>query len=145
MTDHPSDASNPPEEDLTARARDRYDLPFHRAHDIEVVAATAEHARTRIPYDESLLGNPEARAVHGGVISALADLTGALPLVAARDAYTPTIDLRVDYLTHAGEADLEGEAWVRRHGGSVGVSDVVVRSAGKRCAVAKGVYKVGRD
>lgn len=130
-------------EDLTAHARELFDLPFHRANDIRVVEATAEHARTRLPFDESLVGNPELRAVHGGVISALADLTGAVPLAAGEDAYTPTVDLRVDYLTHAGEAPLEGEARVRRRGGSVGVSEIVIRSGGERCAVARGVYKLG--
>lgn len=130
-------------EDLTARARELFDLPFHRANDIQVLEATPRHARTRVPFDESLVGNPQLQAVHGGVISALADLTGAVPLVADADAYTPTIDLRVDYLHHASEAPLEGEAGVRRRGGSVGVSDVVIRSAGERCAVAKGVYKLG--
>jgi len=130
------------DEDLTAVARELFDLPFHRANDIEVVSATADGARMRWPFDESLVGNPEVRALHGGVVSAMADLTGAIPHVAALGAYTPTIDLRVDYLSHAGEADLVAEAEVRRRGGSVGVSDVTVYSGGRRCAVAKGVYKL---
>lgn len=132
------------DEDLTAVARELYDLPFHRAHDVEIVEATAERGRTRLPFDESLIGNPEVPAIHGGVISALADLTGAVPLVADAGAYTPTVDLRVDYLDHAGKAPLVGEATVSRRGTSIGVSDVVIRSDSRRCAVAKGVYKLGR-
>lgn len=135
-----------PDPDLTARARDLYDLPFHRANDVEVLSATADRARTRWPFEESLVGNPEVPAVHGGVVSALADLTGAIPFVAECGGYTPTVDLRVDYLAHAGEADLYGEATVLRRGGSVGVADVAVRSGGERCAVARGVYKLpGED
>lgn len=131
-------------DDLTEVARELYDLPFHRTHGIEIVEATADRGRTRLPFDESLIGNPEVPAVHGGVISALADLTGAVPLVAAEAAYTPTVDLRVDYLNHAGQAPLVGHSTVSRRGESIGVSDIVIRSDGRRCAVARGVYKVGR-
>jgi len=130
--------------DATETARELLDLPFHRANGIEIVSASAEGAHTQWPFDESLLGNPEVPAIHGGVISALADLTGAAPFVGELGRYTPTVDLRVDYLTHAGEADLEGHADVRRHGDTVGVADVVVESGGDRCAEARGVYKLGR-
>lgn len=129
---------------VTDTARELLDLPFHRANGIEVVSATPETARTRWPFDESLVGNPEVPAVHGGVISALADLTGAAPFVGSLGRYTPTVDLRVDYLSHAGEADLEGYAEVRRRGDTVGVVDVVVESGGDPCAEARGVYKLDR-
>ncbi|WP_435196586.1 PaaI family thioesterase [Natronomonas sp. EA1] len=131
--------------DHTAAARELYDdLPFHRENDIEVLEATSEGARTRWPFQESLVGNPEVPAIHGGVLSALADLTGAAPFCGALGRYTPTIDLRVDYLTHAGEADLEGEATVVRRGNTVGVADVQVTSDGRTVATAKGVYKLDR-
>lgn len=136
--------TDPTEPDLTEIASELYDLPFHRAHGVEIVEATADRGRTRLPFDESLIGNPEVPAVHGGVISALADLTGAVPLVAAAEAYTPTVDLRVDYLNHAGHAPLVGDSTVSRRGASIGVSDVVIRSEGQRCAVARGVYKIDR-
>lgn len=130
------------DDDPIETARELYDIPYHRANDVEILAASADHARVRWPFDESLVGNPEVGAVHGGVISALADLTGALPHVVAVDGYTPTVDLRVDYLSHAGPVDLLAEAEVRRRGGSVGASDVTVRSEGERVAVGRGVYKV---
>jgi uncharacterized protein (TIGR00369 family) len=130
--------------DVTETARDLLDLPFHRANGIEVVSATEETARTRWPYDESLVGNPEVPAIHGGVISALADLTGAAPFVGSLGRYTPTVDLRVDYLDHAGEADLVGHAEVIRRGESVGVAEIIVESGGECCAEATGVYKLAR-
>ena len=131
--------------DLTATVRRLYaDLPFHRAQGIEVVSASADHAHTRWPFDESLLGNPDVPAIHGGVVSALADLTGAAVFVGPLERYTPTVDLRVDYLSHAGEADLEAHATVLRRGETVGVADVTVESGGERCATARGVYKLGR-
>jgi uncharacterized protein (TIGR00369 family) len=128
----------------TAVARELYDaLPFHRAQGIEVLEVTADRARTRWPFDESLLGNPDVQAVHGGVVSALADLTGAVVFVGNLGRYTPTVDLRVDYLAHAGEADLTAEATVLRRAEGVGVADVVVESGEERCATARGVYKLG--
>lgn len=130
--------------DPTDTARELLDLPFHRANGIEVVSASQEDAHTRWPFEASLVGNPEVPAVHGGVISALADLTGAAPFVGSLGRYTPTVDLRVDYLSHAGEADLEGYAEVRRQGETVGVADVVVESDGDPCAEARGVYKLTR-
>lgn len=130
------------DEDRTQRVRELFEIPFNQTHGIEVVEATADRSETRLPYDDDLIGNPELPAIHGGVISALADLTGAAPMVAAVDTYTPTIDLRVDYLSHAGKASLHGEAHVRRRGASIGVADIEIRSAGQRCAVAKGVYKL---
>jgi uncharacterized protein (TIGR00369 family) len=86
---------------------------------------------------------PDAGEV-GGVISALADLTGAAPFVGSLGRYTPTVDLRVDYLDHAGEADLEGHAEVVRRGESVGVAETVVVSGGDECATGRGVYKLDR-
>lgn len=130
--------------DTTDTARELLDLPFHRANDIEVVSATETTAHTRWPYDESLVGNPEVPAIHGGVISALADLTGAAPFVGSLGQYTPTIDLRVDYLSHAGAADLDAYAEVRRRGETVGVASMEVESGGDICAEAKGVYKLTR-
>lgn len=145
MTGHPDDPDAPDPDDRTAVARELFDIPFHRANDIEIVEATPEHALTRFPFDESLLGNPEVPAIHGGVISAFVDLTGAVPFVADLGAYTPTVDLRIDYLNHAGRAPLEGRAEVRRRGGSVGASRIVIESEGERCAVGRGVYKLSES
>lgn len=138
MSDHPP----PDDEDLTDVVRELYDVPFHRANDVEVVAATPERARLRWPYDESLIGNPAVGAVHGGVISSLADVAGAAPHVGALGDYTPTIDLRVDYIAHATGGDLVAEAEAQRRGGSIGVSDVTVYAGDERVAVGRGVYKL---
>ena len=145
MADSNSDPDPGSDADPTAVARELYDaLPFHRAQGIEVLEVTSTTARTRWPFDESLVGNPDVPAVHGGVVSALADLTGAVVFVGTLGRYTPTVDLRVDYLTHAGEADLTAEATVLRRGATVGVADVRVDSGGERCATGRGVYKLDR-
>lgn len=130
--------------DRTETARRMLDVPFHRANGIELVEVTDDLARTRWPFDESLVGNPEVPALHGGVVSAIADLTGAAPFVGGLGRYTPTIDLRVDYLAHAGKADLTAESTVDRRGETIGTASIVVESAGNVCARARGVYKLDR-
>lgn len=131
--------------DRTELVRDLYEpIQFHRTHDIEVVEVTETHAVTRVPFSEDVLGNPELPAIHGGVISALADLTGAAVVIGRMGTYTPTIDLRVDYVSHAGPTALRGEATLRRAGGSIGVSDVEIYSEETLCAKARGAYKLSR-
>lgn len=130
--------------DATATAADLFDIPFHRANGIEMVEVTEDAAHTRWPFDEDLVGNPEVPAIHGGVISAMVDLTGAAPFVGTLGRYTPTVDVRVDYLSHAGRADLQGHAEVLRFGESVGTADVAVESGGETVAVGRGVYKLDR-
>jgi len=136
--------SDADDEELAAVVRELYDIPYHRSQGIEVASVDRETARLRLPFDESLVGNPEVGAVHGGVISALVDVAGAAPLVAVEGGYTPTVDLRVDYLTHAGAADLLAESRVRRRGDSIGAADVTVHSGDDRVAVGRGVYKLSR-
>jgi uncharacterized protein (TIGR00369 family) len=131
------------ETDRTAVVERLYDdVPFHRRHDLEVLAVGPERAETKLPFAPGLVGNPEVGAVHGGVVSALVDLTGAAVFVGGREAYTPTIDLRVNYLEAAGRAPLYATAAVDRRGTDVGVASVEVESDGTVCATGTGVYKL---
>ena len=136
MTDTP--------DDYTAVARELLDLPFHREVGVTIEQASRDAGHTRIAFDDSLVGNTELGAIHGGVVAALADLTGAVPFVATEGRYTPTVDLRIDYLSHAGSADLVGEASVKRRGSTLGVADITITSDGTECAAARGVYKLQR-
>lgn len=127
----------------TAIVRELYDrIPFHRAHDIEVLAVTPRRAETRFPFDESLIGNPDLDVLHGGVISSLVDLTGAAVFIGHVEDYTPTVDLRVNYLTGAGKRPLYANAEIQRSGSSIGVAHVEVESGEEVCATGTGVYKL---
>ncbi|ELZ43183.1 thioesterase superfamily protein [Halorubrum coriense DSM 10284] len=118
------------------------DVPFHQRHELEVLSVTPECARVKLPFGLGLVGNPDLGAVHGGVVSALVDLTGAAVFVGGRETYTPTIDLRVNYLEAAGSAPLYATATVDRRGTDVGVASVEVESEGTVCATGTGVYKL---
>jgi uncharacterized protein (TIGR00369 family) len=130
-------------DDRTAIVRELYDrVPFHRAHDIEVLAVTPRRAETRFPFDESLIGNPDLEVLHGGAISSLVDLTGAAVFIGHVEDYTPTVDLRVNYLSAAGGRPLYANATIERSGSSIGVAHVEVESGDEVCATGTGVYKL---
>lgn len=132
--------------DRTAIVRELYDdIPFHQAHDIEVILVTPRRAETKFPFEDSLIGNPDVGAIHGGVISSLVDLTGAAVFIGHCEDYTPTVDLRVNYLTAAGRQPLYANATIQRSGGNIGVAHVEVESGDEVCATGTGVYKLSHD
>ena len=132
--------------DETATVRRLYGaIPFHQAHDIEVLVATPRYAEIKFPFDDNLVGNPDLDVLHGGVVSTLIDLTGAAIFVGWCEDYTPTIDLRVNYLEAAGRRPLYGTAAIERRGADIGVASVEVESGETVCATGTGVYKLTDD
>lgn len=127
----------------TAAVSKLYDaIPFHQALDLNVVEVTADCAKTEIPFDESLVGNPELEVLHGGIISTLVDLTGAAVFIGECEEYTPTVDMRVNYLEAAGKRPLTATATVERSGENIGVASIEVQSGDTVCATGTGVYKL---
>lgn len=79
------------------------EVPHNVALGIEVVTLEPGVCCARLPHRVELVGNPETGVLHGGVITALLDVTcGAAVDMALR---TPrplaTLDLRIDYLAPA--------------------------------------------
>jgi len=129
--------------DVTAVVEELYDrVPFHGELELEVVVVTPRHAELKVPHDESLVGNADLEVIHGGIISALIDVAGGAMFIGERGAYTPTVDLRVNFLEGAGEAPLYATATVDRHGENIGVASVEVESGDSICATGTGVYKL---
>ncbi len=94
-------------------------MPFNRLLDIQITSLTSTDIQVRIDMREQLIGNFILGILHGGVISAVLDLTGGLIAsvellkqldnapneeLARRLARIGTIDLRIDYLM-AGQGD----------------------------------------
>lgn len=93
--------------DLRRIIRAFEDLPH--ARDVGMTFLSLDHGRgsMRMPYDSRLVGNPETRVVHGGVITALLDtLCGAVVMASVPEG-TPlaTLDLRIDYLHPASPGE----------------------------------------
>jgi uncharacterized protein (TIGR00369 family) len=131
------------EADTTAVVEELYDrVPFHQTLDLEVLVVTPRHAELKVAFDETLVGNPDLEVIHGGIISALIDVAGGAVFIGEQGEYTPTVDLRVNFLEAAGRQPLYATATVDRHGENIGVASVEVESGDAICATGTGVYKL---
>ena len=123
-------------------------IPFNRFLGIKVAEIADRHVRLTLPFRAELVGDPMRPALHGGVISTLADVAGGLAVwtdLADPRARVATIDLRIDYLRPGRLEALEARAEVVRKGNRVGVVDVAVyhpSAPDDTVATGKGVYNI---
>ena len=124
-------------------------IPFNRHLGIRIAHLEDGVARLELPFRDELIGDPFRPALHGGVISTLADTAGGFAVwtrIQLEDRVS-TIDLRVDYLAPGAPELLIAEAVVVRVGNRVAVVDVRCfqpSDPGRVVATAKGVYNVKR-
>jgi uncharacterized protein (TIGR00369 family) len=78
-------------------------VPHARAIGLTVVAAEPGQIWLRVPYADFLVGNPETKVIHGGVITTLLDNGGGAAVMTALDELraVATLDLRIDYMKPA--------------------------------------------
>jgi len=78
-------------------------IPHCRAMGMKVVEIRHGKGFMCIDYAKRMVGNPETRVVHGGVITALLDTLGGIVVMTSVPENTPiaTLDLRIDYLRPA--------------------------------------------
>lgn len=124
-------------------------IPFNAVLGIDVEDLAHGRAVLRIPFRPELIGDPLRPALHGGVISALADTCGGCAVWTAIDEEdrVSTIDLRVDYLRPGQAEELRAVGEVVRLGNRVGVASITLFHPDRpdeRVAEAKGVYSVRR-
>jgi uncharacterized protein (TIGR00369 family) len=123
-------------------------IPFNRYLGVKVAALRDGFARLEVPFRDELVGDPLRPALHGGVLSALADTAGGAAVwtgLADERARVSTIDLRIDYLRPARLATVVAEASVVRLGNRVGVADVRLfhpDDDNHTIATGKGVYNI---
>ncbi len=123
-------------------------IPFNRFLGLRAVDIATGVVTLEIPWREELIGDPMRGAMHGGVISMLADTAGGLAIWSALPSATSrvsTIDLRVDYLRPGKQEALLAEARTVRVGKTVGVADVRLFQASDPAATVatgKGVYAI---
>jgi uncharacterized protein (TIGR00369 family) len=78
-------------------------VPHAGALGLHVVTIEPGKVTCRVPFAEHLIGNPDTRVIHGGVITALLDnscgiAVGSRTLLQGQIA---TLDLRIDYMKSA--------------------------------------------
>jgi uncharacterized protein (TIGR00369 family) len=123
-------------------------IPFNKFLGVRAPVVTRAGVRLEVPFREELIGDPVRPALHGGVISMLADTAGGAAVWCSLDderARVSTIDLRVDYLRPGKLELLVAEAVVVRMGNRVGVADIRLFNASTPelvIATGKGVYNV---
>lgn len=108
----------------------------------------AGSAVIRIPFREDWIGDPMRPALHGGLVSTLADTAGGIAVFTQAEPkpLISTVDLRVDYLRHGLPEDLVCTAEVLRLGNRVAVTSMVVtqQDGARIVAEGRGVYNVVR-
>jgi uncharacterized protein (TIGR00369 family) len=124
-------------------------IPFQDLLGIEVEHIEVGGALMRIPARPDLTGDPFRPALHGGVISALADSAGGLAVFTQldEDQVTSTVDIRVDYLRPGNvDEDLLAKSTVVRMGSRVATTHTVIYQSNpdKPVAVSSAVYSVVR-
>lgn len=125
------------------RARFRNSNPFHELIGVELAARSPGYARVRLPMSERVRGGV-AGSVHGGVLSALADIAtlGAMGTVfSERERAAGTAELSISYLRPALGAYVDAEARVLKKGRTLAVIDVDLKdSDGRLVAKARVSY-----
>ena len=123
-------------------------IPFNAALGFEVVELREGFCTVRIPFAEHFIGDPFRPALHGGVMSALADAAGGLAVFSVFENLTTrvsTVDLRIDYLRPGLLQDVFCDAQVVRVGNRVAVTTMVIRQGDNYIpAECRGVYNVMR-
>ena len=115
--------------------------PFMRFLGLEIIRAEKGLIEIRLPFREEFLRNDGSDWLHGGVVSALADIAGDYAVITETAAGVPTIDMRVDYLRPARRGELVAFARTLRVGRTVSVADVEIRdTTGTLVAVGRACY-----
>ena len=134
-------------------------MPFNQLLEISITELSSERAKISMPWQEHLIGNPQQRILHGGVISTLLDTVGGLLAAAsvvdkisvdeahtlrARLANLGTIDLRTDYLRPGKGLRFSASATLIRSGNKVCVCRMELHNEeGAQIAFGTGTYLVG--
>jgi uncharacterized protein (TIGR00369 family) len=124
-------------------------IPFNAFLGLKIVELERGTIVAELPFRADFIGDPVRQAMHGGVISMVADTVGGGAIFTHTDPgdRVATIDLRVDYLRPGRNETLRGRAKVVRIGNRVGVSQIEVYHPGSEdepVAVAMGVYTIKR-
>ncbi len=124
-------------------------IPFNRVLGIEILELLPGRALFAVPFRPELIGDPSRPAIHGGVLSAVADTCGGCAVFCAigDEDRVSTIDLRIDYLRPGRPEELRCRAEVLRVGNRVGVAQITLFHTSAPDVViaeAKGVYSVKR-
>ena len=102
-------------------------IAYNKHLSMQVTELSPGRCQIVVPFQDHLIGDPFRPALHGGVLSALADAAGGLAVFSQLDylkSRVSTIDLRVDYLRPGKAEDITCDAHVVRAGNKVAVTNM---------------------
>ena len=113
--------------------------PYHRWLGVELLEQEPGMVKVRLPYRAEFAGNDEATNIHGGVISALADITVCFAMMSQTGHDAPNVNLSVEYLRMVQTGmTLIATGRVVKAGRTLGVADVEIHTdGGKLIAVGR--------
>ena len=122
-------------------------IPFNASLQMKVTMMEEGEAEMMVASRPELTGDPSRPALHGGVVSALADAAAGLAVftTVAKTHKASTVDIRVDYLRPgAVDKDVYARAKVMRAGRRVASTQVVIYQSDidVPIAVATAVYNL---
>ena len=147
-------------EEWLERIRDIFDnkIPFNKVLGLKVHSLNMERPKIRFAMHDALVGNYIRGSLHGGVISAVIDVTGGLaafmglqkklagePLDIKLEKFSKlgTIDLRIDYLRPGVGKMFEATGYVLRTGHKVAVTRIELKNETEQLiAVGTGAYVI---
>jgi uncharacterized protein (TIGR00369 family) len=110
------------------------DSPLRRFLGLEFVAP----AEVRMPFSDALRREDAEDVLHGGVLAALVDLTGAWTVVESGASPGPTVDYRIDFLRPAVAVDHVARGRIGHRDERFVIVEVEVTDpAGRMIAVAR--------
>ena len=130
MTRSGSDHRDGHSADVEAMNAHNAAIPFNAWLGAEVISATDEGVRLRIPWRVEFGGAPGM--THGGILAGIVDLSAYMALLAARGGAGPTIDMRVDYHRSMVNGALFSLARLLRVGSTISTVEVIVQDAEQR-------------
>lgn len=146
--------------DWREQIRDIFDnkIPFNRVLGLRVHSLDTDRSKIRFKMREDLVGNFIKGSLHGGVISAVIDVTGGLaafmglqnrltgePLEVKLNKFRKlgTIDLRIDYLRPGVGQLFEATGYPLRTGNKVAVTRIELANETEQLiAVGTGAYVI---
>jgi uncharacterized protein (TIGR00369 family) len=123
-------------------------IPFNKVLGVRVESMEPGAVTFSVPFRDELIGDPFRRALHGGVISAVADAAGGFAVWSALEhpeGRVSTVDLRIDYLRPGRPETIIFAGSMTRVGARLGWADVRVYHPGAErdlVATARGVYAI---
>ncbi|MEW6777205.1 MAG: PaaI family thioesterase [Bdellovibrionota bacterium] len=123
-------------------------IPFQKLLGIQILETAPDKAKILLPFRPELAGG--GNAYHGGVISSLIDLTGALAAWSGHDAAkgmkASTVTLTVQFLSAAQGEDVVAEGRAIKRGKELIFCDIDVsaKTTGKAIATGVMVYRIAQ-